>query len=115
MVSRHWSGIARRGQAEAYIHHLKTDTFPKLAQTPGFVRASILKRPVEAGTEFQIVTVWQSLEAIQAFAGSIADSAVVPPLVQGLMASYDAKVTHYEIADTFEPCETSDRSQGERT
>ena len=85
------------------MHHLETDTLPKLAQIPGFVRASILKRALEAGTEFQIVTVWESLDAIRAFAGSNADSAVVPPLVQGLMVSYEAKVVHYEIADTFEP------------
>jgi heme-degrading monooxygenase HmoA len=103
MVSRHWKGTAKPGQAEAYIRHLRTDTFPKLARIPGFVRASILKRGVEAGTEFQVVTVWESLQAIQAFAGSSTDSAVVPPLVQGLMLSYDTQVAHYEIAHTFEP------------
>jgi heme-degrading monooxygenase HmoA len=84
---------------------LRLNRFPSLAQIPGFVRAFILKRAVEAGTEFQIVTVWESLKAIQAFTGSSTDSAVVPPLVQGLMVSYDTKVAHYEIADTFEPSE----------
>src|SRR5262245_38951581 len=103
MVSRHWKGTAKPGQAEAYVHHLRTETFPRLAQVPGFIRASILKRAVEAGTEFQIVTVWESLEAIQAFAGSSINDAVVPPLVQGLMVSHETKVAHYEIAEIFEP------------
>lgn len=102
MISRHWKGIAKPGHAEEYIHHLKADTFPKLASIPGFIRASILTRVVEDGTEFQIVTVWQSLDAIRAFAGANAEVAVVPPLVQQLMASYDSSVVHYEIADTFE-------------
>jgi heme-degrading monooxygenase HmoA len=101
MISRHWKGIAKRGLAEAYLDHLKTETFPKLAQIPGFVDASILKRELDEGTEFQIVTVWESLEAIRAFSGSAVDRAVVPPLVQGLMTSYDTAVAHYEIADTF--------------
>lgn len=57
---------------------------------------------VEDGTEFQIVTVWKSLDAIKAFAGANAELAVVPPVVQQLMASYDSEVVHYEIADTFE-------------
>src|SRR5215470_19948083 len=52
MVSRHWKGTAKPGQAEAYVHHLRTDTFPRLAQIPGFIRAFILKRAVEAGTEY---------------------------------------------------------------
>jgi heme-degrading monooxygenase HmoA len=102
MISRHWKGIAKPGYADEYIHHLKTDTFSKLAGIPGFIRVSILTRIVEAGTEFQIVTVWNSLDAIKAFAGPNAEIAVVPPLVQQLMASYDSKVVHYEIVDTFE-------------
>ena len=102
MISRHWKGIAKPGCAEEYVHHLTSDTFPRLALIPGFVRASILSRAVEAGTEFQIVTVWKSLDAIEAFAGARIDVAVVPPLVAQLMASYDSRVVHYETADTFE-------------
>jgi heme-degrading monooxygenase HmoA len=69
MISRHWKGISRRDQADAYVRHLKSETFPTLASIPGFVRASILRRDVANGTEFQIVTVWESLDAIHAFAG----------------------------------------------
>lgn len=107
MISRHWKGIARPGQADAYIHHLRTETFPRLAAIPGFVRASILRRPVAAGTEFQIVTLWESMESIEAFAGVRVDDAVVPPFVQELMASFDSHVAHYEIVEIFEPREAS--------
>ncbi|MCA1560223.1 MAG: antibiotic biosynthesis monooxygenase [Acidobacteria bacterium] len=102
MISRHWKGIAKPERADDYIHHLKTGTFPRLAGIQGFVRASILRRVVEGGTEFQIVTVWTSLDAIKAFAGTNAEVAVVPEPVQRLMTSYDSRVVHYEIADTFE-------------
>ena len=102
MISRHWNGIAKPEHADDYICHLKTVTFSKLAGVPGFIRASILRRTVQAGVEFQIVTVWRSMDDIKAFAGADTDVAVVPPLVQKLMASYDPKAVHYEIADTFE-------------
>jgi len=102
MVSRHWKGIAKPGKADEYVHHLETDTFPELAAIPGFIRASILQRAVEAGTEFQIVTVWKSLDAVKAFAGANAEVAVVPPVVQRLMVSYDSTVVHYDVAGTFE-------------
>ena len=81
MISRHWKGIAKRELADAYIAHLKSDTFPKLASLEGFVRASILRREVPSGTEFQIVTVWSSLQAIHAFAGADIETAVVPPTI----------------------------------
>ena len=103
MISRHWKGIARPERADDYVRHLRTQTFPGLARLPGFVRASILARPTAEGTEFQIVTVWQSLEAIRAFAGDSLDVAVVPSAVQELMVRYDLKVFHYEIVESFEP------------
>jgi heme-degrading monooxygenase HmoA len=103
MLSRHWKGIAKPGQAEAYIRHLKSDTFPKLSGIPGFIRASILRRNVDTGTEFQVVTLWDSLDAIKAFAGERPDVAVVPATVRSMMASYDSHVIHYEVAGTYEP------------
>ena len=103
MISRHWKGVARPGQAETYVQHLKHDTFPTLAKIRGFIQASILRRDLETGTEFQIVTVWDSLTAIKAFAGEQPDVAVVPASVQAIMSRYDERVVHYDIADTYAP------------
>jgi hypothetical protein len=55
MISRHWTGICRRDRADAYIHHLRSETFPALTAIAGFVRASILKRDVERGTDAAVV------------------------------------------------------------
>ena len=102
MISRHWKGIAKHGQADHYVAHLKRDTFPKLASLPGFVRASILRREVVNGIEFQVVTVWDSLRAIEAFAGVDAEAAVVPPVAQAMMVEFDRRAAHYEVAHIFE-------------
>ena len=99
MISRHWKGVVRPGQADAYVRHLQTDTFPGLARIHGFIRASILRREVDAATEFQIVTVWDSLRAIEAFAGKDVETAVVPAHVRAMLSSYDERVVHYEIVD----------------
>ena len=101
MISRHWRGVAKPDRAEAYVDHLRHDTFPSLARIPGFIHASILRREVTTGTEFQIVTVWDSVDAIKAFAGEQLDVAVVPASVQAMMSRYDERVVHYEITDTF--------------
>ena len=100
MISRHWKGVAKPGYAEAYVQHLRHDTFPGLARIPGFVRASILRRAVAEGTEFQIVTVWESLTAIKAFAGEDPETAVVPASVRAMLSSCDERVVHYEIAES---------------
>ena len=102
MISRHWKGIARREFADRYVDHLKGETFPQLASLPGFIRTSILRRDVPDGTEFQIVTLWESLSVIEAFAGRDIEAAVVPDVVQAMMVRYDERVAHYEVLHTFE-------------
>jgi len=102
-ISRHWRGIAKLEEADHYIHHLRNDTFPKLARIEGFIKASILRRPIGEGMEFLIVTTWQSIEAIRKFAGESADTAVVPPSVRAMMVEYDREVAHYEVVEEYFP------------
>jgi len=101
MISRHWRGIAKSEEAVHYIHHLRNDTFPKLARIDGFIKASILRRSTAEGTEFLVVTIWQSVEAIRQFSGESEQTAVVPPEVQAMMVDYDREVAHYEIVEEY--------------
>lgn len=97
MVSRHWTGLARRDRADEYVSHLQNDTFRKIKTINGFKAAHILKREVDEGTEFLIITEWENIEAIKEFAGTNFDVAVVPQLVQEIMIRYDDKVRHYHV------------------
>ena len=97
MISRQWRGLARSDCADAYVEHLRGETFPAIARLPGFVDASILRRSVAGGVEFLVVTQWASLEAIRAFAGADVEAAVVPRNVQDMMLDYDRTVRHFEV------------------
>lgn len=99
MIARHWRGVAHPEHADDYIGHLRDETFPQLARIPGFVDATILRRTVERGTEFLIITRWQSMDAIHNFAGADAESAVVPPQVHRMMVECDRRVRHFEVVE----------------
>jgi GNAT superfamily N-acetyltransferase len=99
MIAGHWKGIAKTEEAENYIEHLKTETFPHLATLAGFIEAKILRRKLNEGVEFLIISHWASLESIKAFAGENVEIAVVPPNVQAMMLRYDKTVSHYEVAE----------------
>jgi heme-degrading monooxygenase HmoA len=99
VIARLWRGLARPSQAGAYGEQLHRHTFPALQEIPGFVDAAILRRPVEGGVEFLIVTRWASMEAIKRFAGSDSEAAVVPAEVQAMMIEYDRRVKHFEVVD----------------
>ena len=99
MISRQWRGIVKKSEASRYISHLRTDTFPQLSGIPGFIDASILRRDAPEGVEFLVVTRWQSIEAIQKFAGADVEQAVVPESAQAMMVRYDQTVAHYEVVE----------------
>lgn len=99
MISRQWRGLAKPAFADAYVEHLRAETFPALRKLAGFDGASILRRTLREGVEFVIVTKWQSLDAIRAFAGPNAETAVVPDNVHAMMVDYDRVVRHYEVVE----------------
>jgi heme-degrading monooxygenase HmoA len=97
MISRLWRGVARVECTAAYIAHLQQETFPAIRRLPGFKRAAILHRPCDRGTEFLIVTEWESEQAIAAFAGDDVLAAVVPEGVRRMMVEFDERASHYTM------------------
>ena len=99
VISRQWRGLAHLDQAQNYVKHLRTETFPALRKIPGFVSASILSRRLGNGIEFLIVTQWDSLDAIARFAGADLEAAVVPAKPAAMMIEYDRRVRHFEVIE----------------
>jgi heme-degrading monooxygenase HmoA len=99
VISRQWRGLAHPEQAQNYVKHLRTETFPALRKLPGFVSASILSRPLDGGIEFLVVTQWDSLEAIARFAGLEVEAAVVPSKAAAMMIEYDRRARHFEVIE----------------
>ena len=97
MISRHWRGLAKAERADHYVAHLRAETLPQLSTISGFVGTRILRRATDEGVEFLVVTEWDSLQAIERFAGEEAERAVVPEVVQDMMIDFDRTVRHYEV------------------
>jgi len=94
MVVRIWRGQATRENAPAYYRHVTGKVFPELKGITGHKGAYLLQRETAAGVEFLAVTMWESLAAIQAFAGTEAETAV--------LLDFDDFARHYEL--TFGDC-----------
>ncbi|HJY39923.1 MAG TPA: hypothetical protein VJ303_01765 [Steroidobacteraceae bacterium] len=99
MIARHWRGLVKRDRAAAYVEHLQSETLPQLVQLAGFHDAKVLRRDLPEGVEFLVVTIWDSLGSIRAFAGNDIESAVVPPKARDMMIEYDRQARHYEVVD----------------
>jgi len=99
VISRQWRGLAQPDQAQSYVKHLRTETFPALRKLPGFVSASILSRRLGNGVEFLIVTEWESLDAIARFAGPDLEAAVVPAKAAAMLIEYDRRARHFKVIE----------------
>jgi heme-degrading monooxygenase HmoA len=99
MIHRIWNATARAERRDDYIQHLKDETFQKLRALDGFVEAYVLRGTAleYGGVPVQVVTVWQSVEAIKSFAGEDATVAVVPAVAQKMMLQFDERATHLEV------------------
>ena len=106
MIARVWQGQANVENSEAYCHHFTECVRPVLSSIPGHRGALLLRREIEgdARTEFLVVTMWDSMEAVQAFAGPDPGHAVVEPAARAILADFEASARHYDVAlDTREP------------
>jgi heme-degrading monooxygenase HmoA len=105
MIARHWSATATRDGADWYETHFIGSVLPRLRSTIGF-RGGYLMRNDNAGvTEIRVFTMWDSIEAIEAFSGPDHDAAVVEPEARAALLSYDPVVMHYDVvvADSVVP------------
>jgi heme-degrading monooxygenase HmoA len=97
MVVRSWRGYGAFAELEAYPRHLLQTVRPKLEQLPGFRGLHLLRRHHPDEVEFLVLTLWDSMEAVRAFAGDQPELAVVEPEAQAALVRYDARVSHYEV------------------
>jgi heme-degrading monooxygenase HmoA len=98
MIGRLWHGWTSRENADAYEALLRAEVLPGIHRVPGYRGAFLLKRGVPEGVEFVTLTVFDSMEAVRAFAGPDHEAAVVPPAARKLLSHFDERSVHYEIA-----------------
>lgn len=98
MIARVWKGTARAETAPEYLAHLRDTVFPELGTIDGHHGALVLERAgSEDAVEFTVITLWSSMDVIRRFAGADTEAAVVAPRAQALLATYETRVTHYEV------------------
>jgi heme-degrading monooxygenase HmoA len=98
-IVRIWKGYGTQAGVDRYCReHFPTSVLPHLRAIDGFVDARVLTRPGRDETELVVATVWDSIDAVKAFAGEDYEHAVVEPVVRELLQRFDDRVTHFTVA-----------------
>ena len=97
MIARMWRGVVRREDADEYTAYIRDTGIAEYTQTPGNRGAWMLRRDEGDRTEFVTYSLWDSLDAIRAFAGDDIEAAVYYPEDERFLLEQENRVKHYEI------------------
>jgi heme-degrading monooxygenase HmoA len=97
VIARTWRGAVKREDGDAYADYIDETGIAGYVATPGNRGAWVLRRDVGELTEFVMFTLWDSLDAVKAFAGEDYETAVFYPEDDRYLVERDLKSTHYEV------------------
>lgn len=97
MIARHWRGWTRLQDADTYEALLKSKVLPALSEIAGYRGGYILRNDGAAESEFVVINLFDSLDAVRKFAGPKYDVAVFEPEAKVLLSRFEPIANHYEV------------------
>lgn len=103
MIARVWKGTVRAEDGDAFAAVILDTGFSAYTSARGNRGAWLLRHDHETTTEFVTFSLWDSREAIRAFAGDDMDQAVTYPEDDLYLVEPRPVVTHFEVAGSHLP------------
>jgi heme-degrading monooxygenase HmoA len=97
MIARLWSAQTTPALSDSYLSHFEQAVQPRLRELDGFLGATVCARREQHAVEILVTTFWESLAAIDAFAGPDRESAVVSDEAAALLTDFDRRARHYDL------------------
>ena len=99
MIARIWRGAVAPADRDAYAQYMEATGVAEYAATPGNRGVWMLRRDVDAKTEFLMFTLWDSMESVKSFAGEQPEVAVFYPEDDRFLIEREELVSHYEVLE----------------
>ena len=89
--------------ADVYADYIRETGFREYGETPGNRGAWLLRHDDGDATRFVALSMWDSYDAVHAFAGDDIEAAVLYPLDERYLRPGSSSITHYDVVDTVAP------------
>lgn len=99
MIARIWRGAVTLEDADRYADYMRGTGVKEYAETGGNRAVLMLRRDDAERSEFVMITLWESWEAVRAFAGGDVERAVFYPEDDAFLVERDLTATHYEVEE----------------
>jgi heme-degrading monooxygenase HmoA len=97
MIARVWRGWTKVEDADAYEKLLREKVYPELHKINGYKGGYILRKDNEDEIEFVTVNLFESLDAVKAFAGPDYETPVFEPEARRLLSKVEPIARHYDV------------------
>ena len=97
MIARIWRGAVRDADADEYVAYINATGIDEYKATPGNAGAWLLRRPRDGLTEIVTFSLWESMDAVRAFAGDEPERAKYYPEDERFLVEHDDVVDHFEV------------------
>ena len=97
MIARVWRGRTPAAKADAYAALLERTGLSDYRATPGNRGVLALRRVQGDIAEFELISFWESFEAIRRFAGGDEENAFYYPEDDDFLLEKEPRVAHYEV------------------
>ena len=97
MIARIWRGITLKENADDYLAYLQETALRDYAKTPGNRGVTILRRDQGEHCEIMLISMWESMDAVRAFAGENPDRSVYYPEDERYLLQMESLVRHYDV------------------
>lgn len=97
MIARLWQGVVPAAKEAGYRAFLEREVLPEYRGTAGNLGLTVLRREEGEHVRFLVVSRWDSLDAIRAFAGDDVERAHYRPAAREFLIDPDPFATHYEV------------------
>lgn len=96
-IARVWRGRTLASKADSYEAYLNASGIARIRATPGNLGVTVFRRTENGRTEFLVISVWESIEAVKRFAGKDYQKAVILPRDREYLLEVEPNVLHYEV------------------
>ena len=103
MIARVWRGITPKEKADDFIAYFNQTGLADYGKTPGNRGTTILRRDQGEHCEIMLISLWDSMDAVRAFAGESPDRSVYYPEDEHYLLQMEPLVRHYEVAQQILP------------
>ena len=97
MIARIWRGRTLTAKADEYERYLNSSGIERIRATAGNLGVTVLRRADGEKTEFLVMSLWESIDAVKRFAGADYEKAVVLPRDREYLLEVEPNVLHYEV------------------